>query len=124
MPQLVWNPVDFLDVLGVEPEVAEYDACHRYVVERPPLRLDLQVRQYDGDILLELFVASLEKPVVTYRLVGCPGVRLVTRPHGRGLEFAAANAFTGRYDGYSVIPYGLRLWIEPQIRLEPFTYPT
>jgi hypothetical protein len=55
-------------------------------------------------------------------MLGCPGIRVVDDKRGKFLEFAASNTFTGRYDGYSVIPYGLRLWVEPQILLEPFTY--
>ena len=55
-------------------------------------------------------------------MLGCPGIRSVSDKRGTFLEFAAANTFTGRYDGYSVIPYGLRLWVEPQILIEPFAY--
>jgi hypothetical protein len=50
-------------------------------------------------------------------------VRVVDDKRGQFLEFAAANTFTGRYDGYSVIPYGLRVWVKPQVCLEPFVYP-
>ena len=123
MPQLVWEPLDFLDVLGVVPEVAEYETSHRYVVSEPPLRLEITLWQYDGDVQLYLFVAPFERPVVRYSMLGCPGVRVIQDRRGRFLEFAAANTFTGRYDGYSVIPYGLRVWVNPQLCLEPFVYP-
>jgi len=124
MPQLVWDPVDFLFVLGVTPEVGEYDTSHKYLISQPPLRLEITLWQYDGDIQLELFVAPFDDPVVRYSMLSCPGVRAVSDKRGQFLEFAATNTFTGRYDGYSVIPYGLRIWVEPHVLLEPFSnYP-
>lgn len=123
MPQLVWEPLDFLDVLGVAPEVADYETSHKYVISQPPVRLEITLWQYDGDVQLHLFVAPFEHPVVRYAMLGCPGARVVNDKRGQFLEFAAANTFTGRYDGYSVIPYGLRVWVKPQVCLEPFVYP-
>lgn len=123
MPQLVWEPLDFLSVLGVAPEVADYETSHKYVVSQPPVRLEITLWQYDGDVRLQLFVAPFEHEVLRYSMRECPGVRVVNDKRGQFLEFAAANTFTGRYDGYSVIPYGLRVWVAPQICLEPFVYP-
>jgi hypothetical protein len=124
MPQLVWEPLDFLSALGVVPEVGEYGTSHKYVVSQPPIRLEITVWQYDGDVQLHLHVAPFEHPVVRYSMLGCPGVRVIDDKRGQFLEFAATNTFTGRYDGYSVIPYGLRVWVRPQVCLEPFVYPT
>jgi hypothetical protein len=124
MPQLVWEPLDFLDVLGVSPEVGEYETSHKYIISRSPMRLEITLWQFDGDVQLHLFVAPFEAPVVRYSMLECPGARVLSDKRGRCLEFAAANTFTGRYDGYSVIPYGLRVRVEPQICLEPFVYPT
>jgi hypothetical protein len=124
MPQLTWDPVDFLSVLGVAPEVGEYETWYRYTVEQPPVRLQITLWQYDADVELLLFVADWERPVLRYSMLGTPGVRVVNDKRGHFLEFAAANTFTGRYDGYSVIPYGLRVWVTPQISIEPFVYPT
>ena len=122
MPQFTWDPVDVMSVLGVAPDVGEYETSHRYTIAQPPMRLQLTLWQYDADAEILLFVDGFEHPVVRYSLKGTPGLRAVNDKRGHFLEFAAANTFTGRYDGYSVIPYGLRLWIEPQIRLEPFVH--
>lgn len=62
MPQLVWEPLDFISVLGVVPEVGEYETSHKYVVSQPPLRLEITLWQYDGDIELNLFVTPLRVP--------------------------------------------------------------
>jgi len=122
MPQLVWEPVDLLSTLGVAPVVGEDETSHQYILVQGQLRLQLTIRQYDSDAEILLSVASLPEPVVKYSMLGCPGIRVVNDKRGTFLEFAASNTFTGRYDGYSVIPYGLRLWVEPQIILEPFVY--
>ena len=120
MPQLTWEPVDLLSTIGVEPAVEEHGVSHQYHLTKGPVRLQLTIWQYDSDIEILLFTAPLPLPVIKYTMLGCPGIRVVQGKRGSFLEFAAANTFTGRYDGYSVIPYGLRLWIEPQIMLEPF----
>lgn len=124
MPQLVWEPLDLLNVLGVAPEVTDYGAAHKYVVTQAPIRLEITLWQYDGDIQFNLFIAPFEGAVVRYSMLGCPAVRVANDKRGPFLEFAAANTFTGRYDGYSVIPYGLRVWVEPHVCLEPFVYPS
>jgi hypothetical protein len=41
MPQLTWDPVHFLSVLGVAPEIGEYKTWHRYIVTQPPVRLQI-----------------------------------------------------------------------------------
>jgi hypothetical protein len=120
MPLLKWNPTDFLDFFGTIPKVDEDEVGHHYTIQQAPLRLELNVRQYDSDIFIELFCQPFSEPVLVSRLRGCPGVRLVRDKQGAFLEFAPADAFSGRYDGYSPIPYGLRLSISPQIRIEPF----
>jgi hypothetical protein len=124
MTQLVWEPLELTYILGVSPNVEEYEISHLYVVSQPPIRLEIMLWQYDGNVKIKLFVEPFESEVLDYTMTACPGVRAVNDKRGKFLEFAAANTFTGRYDGYSVIPYGLRLWVTPQIRLDPFTYPT
>lgn len=122
MPQLVWEPVDVLSVLEVVPAIAEYETSHRYVIEQAGVKLQVTIWQYDSDVEILLWAGSLPDPVLRYSLLGCPGIRVVEDKRGAFLEFAAANSFTGRYDGYSPMPYGIRLWIKPQILLEPFVY--
>jgi hypothetical protein len=122
MPQLVWEPVDLLVVLDVAPIIGDHDTSHQYNVEQGPVKLRLTVWQYDSDVEILLWASPLPGPVVRYSMLDCPGIRVIEDNRGKFLEFAAANTFTSRYDGYSVIPYGLRLWIQPQLLLEPFVY--
>ncbi|MGY2339011.1 hypothetical protein ACW9HW_07160 [Pseudomonas sp. SDO5532_S415] len=122
MPLLTWDPFDLIAVLGVFPSEGESGTSHRYVIEQGTVRLKLTIWQYESDVEIHVSEASLPNPIIKYTMLGCPGIRVVDDKRGKFLEFAASNTFPGRYDGYSVIPYGLRLWVEPQILLEPFTY--
>lgn len=122
MPPLTWDPFELFNVLGVIPVEEESGISHRYTVEQGPVRLQLTIWQFNADVEVKLWAAPLPNPVICYSMLDCPGIRVVDDKRGRFIEFAATDTFTGRYDGDSVIPYGLRLWIEPQIFLEPFAY--
>jgi hypothetical protein len=39
---LVWNEYDFVECLGVLPEVGDYETSHFYKVEKEGLRLELK----------------------------------------------------------------------------------
>ena len=117
---LVWNEYDFVECLGVLPEVGDYGTSHFYKVEKDGLRLELKIAQYDGDIHIELFREGLDKSIFHMRILDCPGARYVRDRGCDYLEFAASKSFGNRYDGESVIPYGVRLQVNPQIRIELF----
>lgn len=120
MPELVWNQTDFLEYLEVEPSIGEYEEEYQYKVSQPPLRLELSVYQYAGDVYISVFCTPNERAIVDVVLRQCPGARVVNDKRGNFIEFAAANCSTGRYDGESVIPYGVRLFVRPRIRVELF----
>ncbi|WP_434607318.1 hypothetical protein [Pseudomonas sp. R1-7] len=97
MPQLIWDPYDLFAVLGVIPSHDEYETSHQYLIEQGSLRLELTIWQYDSDVEIQMWEASLPKPIIKYTLLGCPGIRVVNDKRGTFVEFAASNAFTGRY---------------------------
>lgn len=117
---LRWDPTDFLCCLGVLPREREHGISHSYSIEKHGMRLELEVWQYDGDIHLTLWRDGVDAPVVALRLVGCDAARRVHDKLGDHLEFAAGALFGGRYDGESVIPYGIRVRVEPSIGVEFF----
>ena len=117
---LVWDKTDFLGYLQVEPEVGEYEAEYRYKVSQLPLRLLLSVFHYAGDVYITVFCDPIEWAVVDVAIRDCPGARVVNDKRGNYIEFSAANVFGRRYDGESVVPYGVRLFVRPQIRVELF----
>jgi hypothetical protein len=125
MPEFVWNEYEFIECLGVLPEVNEYDASHTFKVERHGLRLELNVSQYDGDIFLHIFREGIETPIFAMRLIDCAGARYVRDKHSDFLEFAPAECFwrssRGRYDRELSVPFGFRVSVNPHIKIEPFS---
>lgn len=117
---LRWDPTDFLICLGVLPIEGEYGSSHSYTIAKHGLRMDLTVKQHAGDIHLTLWRDGVEAPLVDLRLVDCDAARWVHDKRGNYLEFAAATLFGGRYDGESVIPYGIRVRVEPSLSVEFF----
>jgi hypothetical protein len=60
-------------------------------------------------------------PVFRHEILGCKGMRVVTE-HGREyIEIAPPDESYGRYDGYSPIPWGLRVFAKPEISVTTFT---
>jgi hypothetical protein len=123
MPQLVWNETDFAACLEVLPEVEEYGVDYIYRVNRSGLRLELSVYPYDGDIHIDLFREGVDCPVFAMKLIECSGTRYVNDDRGEYLEFAPARVFGSRYDGTSVIPFGVRLSVNPCISIRLFSAP-
>jgi hypothetical protein len=118
---LVWNEYEFIECLGVVPEVEEYETAHHFKVLRDGLRLELSVFQYDGDVFLDLYREGIEASIFKMHLLDCAGARYVSDRNGREvLEFAPAKSFGKRYDGLSPLPYGIRLAVTPHIMIELF----
>ncbi len=117
---LVWDETDVLTCLEVEPEVDPDAIWHKYTVEKDGLRLQLIIHQYDGDIYFELFRDGVQRAVFFMKLLACPGIRYMKDRSHEYLEFAPAKCFGSRYDGESVIPFGVRLCVKPSIRVELF----
>ncbi|HVF43797.1 MAG TPA: hypothetical protein VM936_12330 [Pyrinomonadaceae bacterium] len=122
MREFVWNRYEFIECLGVLPEVdEEFGTCHTFRVERDGLRLELSVSQYDGDVYLSLYREGVGPPVFTMGLIACEGARYVRDKLGDFLEFAPAKCFGRRYDGERPAPFGFRVSVDPHIRVEPFS---
>jgi len=124
MPQLAWEPVEFLDLLGVAPSEGEYGLSFHYMVERSGLRLELSVWPLNPDVSIKIFSAQQTEPLIFLNLLDCPAARVLADRRGRFIEFAGGNAFAGRYDTTTAASYGFRLWVEPYIQVEPYSYPT
>jgi hypothetical protein len=116
-----WNQYEFIECLGVLPEVDEDETYYSFKIEKDGMRLDLTLFQYFGDVYLDLYRDSVEQSVFSAQLKGCEGARYVNDKNGREcLEFAPAKSFGSRYDGESPIPFGVRVAVNPHIRIELF----
>ncbi|HMV46272.1 MAG TPA: hypothetical protein PLD20_03340 [Blastocatellia bacterium] len=121
MPQLVWNETDFIECLGVLPEIDEYETGRHFTIHRNGLRLLLSVYQYDAAVWLSLYREESKEALFTIQMSDCSGTRYVKGNKERSyLEFAAANLFSNRYDGESLIPMGVRLSVDPDFKIELF----
>ena len=118
---LVWNQYEFIECLGVLPEVDKYESSHVFRVEKDGLSLLLTVFDYAGDVYVNLFREGVETPVFSMRLLDCKGARYVRDKRGDFIEFAPANSFFGRHDGEASFPFGFRVTVNPHIRIEPFS---
>lgn len=118
---LVWNQYEFIECLGVIPQVEEYETSHTFEIVKDGLRLCLTVDQYAGDVYLDLYREGVKQSVFSMRLLDCDGARYVSDKNGREcLEFAPAKSFGSRYDGESPIQFGVRVTVNPHIRIELF----
>jgi hypothetical protein len=123
MPELAWDPVDFLDVLEVVPLEEEFGTSYLYKLKRNAMTIELHVYPLAGDVLLRIPHDLQAEPLINLRLLGCPAARVVQDKRGEFIEFAAANAFMGRFDERASVAYGFRLRVKPFIQAEPFSYP-
>ena len=77
MPELVWNPVDFLDALEAIPTEGEYGTYFIYELERQELRLKLSVHPLEGDVSIQFFLGQQAQPVMIFSLLSCPSARVI-----------------------------------------------
>jgi hypothetical protein len=122
MPEFSWEPLDFLNALGVVPVEEEYGVSYTYPVDRDPLSMTLTIWPFNCDVELAIRCKGLQEPVIYLKLIDSPGARVAEVKGQKFIEFAAANLFTGRYDHTAPAPYGFRLWLEPHLQVTTFSY--
>ena len=122
MSAFAWEPLDFLDVLGVVPVEEDHAISYRYALDQGPLHLTLIIWPMQGDVELALRCQGVGEPVIHLNLLDCPGARIVDDKRGKYIEFAAANLFAGRYDNSRPAPYGFRLRVEPSFQVTTYSY--
>ena len=121
MARFVWDETDFIECLGVIPEVEDDGSAHHFVVRRDGLRLMLSVYQYQAEVWISLYREESKQPLFRVVLEDSPGARLVRNRNGQDyIEFAAAKVSGSRYDSESVIPIGIRLYVDPDFNIQLF----
>lgn len=115
---LAWDEIDVLTCLETIPEIESDGICYCYKVEKDGVKLGLSIYPYDEDVYFELYRKGSEQHLFSMKLLECSGVRYVRKWPAEYLEFAPAKCFGNRYDGESAIPYGVRLHVNPSIRIE------
>ena len=116
---LKWNEYEFIECLGVLPEIGQDGLSHLYRVEKEGLRLDLIVFQYDADVRIEIYKQGLDAPIFQTQIISCPGVRYVSEKNGREyLDFAGLFGYLGLGEKPSPVPIAMRVMVNPQIKVE------
>ncbi len=119
MPQFNWNEMYLIEYLGVLPEVDEYEEGHHFTIHRTGLRLVVSIYQHSAEVWFSLFRGESEHQLFSMRLIDCPGVKLVRNPSKPDyLEFPASRAFGDRWMEEPVPLIGVRLWVDPDIKIE------
>ena len=128
MPQLDWNPLEFLECLNVTPNFdEEYETFYQYILVQGDLRLVMTVFQYEQ--VVELFLEGVATGATVFRcaLFVRGAVKFINDKRGKYLEFQncaiGANRFwyqtAPNVLDTEIFPYGqtLQLEMEPEMRI-------
>ena len=116
---LKWSEHEFVECLGVLPEVGRDGLSHAFRVEKDGLRLELVVFQYDADVRVEVYKQGLDAPIFRTQIMSCPGVGYVSEKNGREyLEFEGLFGHSGFDEEPSPVPMVMRVMVNPQVKVE------
>jgi hypothetical protein len=69
MPELDWEPLDFLQCLGTAPETSEWDTDMLYKVEQSGVTLDLVVWPNESVVSVSLTLDNQSKPMTSFTVL-------------------------------------------------------
>jgi hypothetical protein len=116
---LKWNEYEFIECLGVLPEVGQDELSHLFRVAKDDLRLELIVFQYDSDVRIEIYKQGLDAPIFQTQIMSCPNAKYVSEKNEREyLELAELCGYTGFGEDQSPVPMVIRVMVNPQIKVE------
>ena len=117
---LNWNQYEFIECLGIMPEVDEYET-YSFQVSKHGLRMELSVVEYSGDVYISLYREGLEGTIFNLWLKNCPAARYIAYKNGAEyLEFSPSESFGKSIDGESPAPFSVHVAVNPHISIEVF----
>lgn len=117
--RFTWDQIEFIELLGVMPKFSdEHGADYTFVVEQLPLTLAFGLNEDTGDCSVLLLCGENEIFRAIY--VDSPGARVVRDKRGHFMEVGAPGSFSGPYDSHQPLTHGLRVYVNPQLRIELF----
>lgn len=125
MSQLKWNEPDFIECLGVLPEVDDYETGHHFKVEKDGLILNLSIWQYDSLFEISLFQPEKNVPFINFHLYVRDEIKFINDKRGYYLSFRDCAFVSSEYPLSSINftnderfkNLTMELSIEPQIRI-------
>ncbi|MHC4443829.1 MAG: Ypar14, superfamily integron cassette [Planctomycetota bacterium] len=116
---LNWDKTDFIECLGVEPTEDEYEEGYHFRVDKDGLTLKLSV-YHAGDIWISLDRDGVDEPVFNMTIYKSPLAKFVKDMGKEYIEIAPGDCFSSRCDELTVIPYGVKVSVNPSIKVEMF----
>jgi hypothetical protein len=128
MPELKWNQYDFIECLGVLPEVEEYETNHFFKLEKDGLILEMTIWQYESLIAVSLIQKEAEKPFLTFFFVVRDEIKFRNDKESSYLEFIDSVIVPLRFyhlsqgDVFNKANYptdiSIELWTYPQLEIK------
>ena len=97
MPELDWNPQDFLQCLVEVPEIEDYGTDYVYTTTRAGVTLELTVWPYESVVNFEITLMGQEKPLTTFTLAVRGPVQYKREKWGELLVFKHCLVVPGRF---------------------------
>ena len=127
MPELNWNEYEFVECLGVLPEVDGYETRHHFRVEQDSLTLLLSVWQYDSLFEISLYQSGNENPFISFHLAVREQVKFVNDKRGSYLSFQDCLVVSSNYKFQQIANFvrhidvgnlNMELEVKPQIKIK------
>ena len=116
-----WDETAFIEVLGVLPTITdEYGLDYEFKVTQQDITLVVGANVDNSDCSVVLYTLEIENPIFSAVYLGSPGARVVNDKRGHFIELGAPDSFSGQYDAMQPLSRGLRITIDPHIRVEVF----
>lgn len=123
---MAWNKYEFIECLGVLPEVGEDELNFSFSVKKDGLRLELTIFPYSadvesaGDVYIALYHDGIEEPVFFTLIKQSPGARYIKHTNGWECLEVAASCRNVYFEEEWIIPVGARVKVNPHISVELF----
>ena len=97
MPELDWNPEEFLECLAEVPEIEDYGTAYVYTATREGITLELTVWPYESVINLSLTPEGQQRPLAAFTLAVRGAVQYQDEKWGESLVFKNCVVVPGRF---------------------------
>ncbi len=116
-----WNETEFIEFLNVLPENGEdFDIYRAFTAKQEKLKLSLRIDVNLGDVSIVISHEEFKAPLVNLMIFQCQLAKVVRSENVEYIEFSPGRIFGPGFDQNYVIEYGIRLFREPNWRLELF----
>lgn len=123
---MAWNRYDFIECLGVLPEIGEDETYFSFSVEKDGLTLELSVFPNaadvarGGDAYIDIYREGIEESIFSTQIKESPGAQYIKHANGWECLEIAAPCRNVYFEEEWIVPMGVRVRVNPHIRVELF----